>query len=163
MKVIKAKQENIADILEIYEKARAFMKANGNPNQWVNYPNIDTVNKDLEADKLYICVDKNAIVGVFFYEVGIDKCYNSIDGAWLDHKTHGVVHRIATLPDRKGVGRFCLDYVYRDCGNIRIDTHKDNKPMRNLLEKLGFVYCGIITLESGDTRLAYQKNMDNSK
>jgi hypothetical protein len=29
--------------------------------------------------------------------------------------------------------------------------------MRRMLEKNGFVYCGIIYLESGDERVAYEK------
>ena len=29
--------------------------------------------------------------------------------------------------------------------------------MRSALEQLGFTYCGIIYLENGDTRVAYQK------
>ena len=48
---------------------------------------------------------------------------------------------------------FCLTHS----DNIRIDTHRDNVIMRHLLEKHGFKYCGIIYLENGDERLAYQK------
>mgnify|MGYP003296922186 CR=1 FL=1 len=40
--------------------------------------------------------------------------------------------------------------------NIRIDTHHDNVVMQRLLKKLGFQYCGIIHLENGDPRLAFQ-------
>ena len=41
--------------------------------------------------------------------------------------------------------------------SIRIDTHEDNKPMRRFLEKCGFKFCGIIYLEDGSKRLAYEK------
>ena len=39
----------------------------------------------------------------------------------------------------------------------QIDTHKDNIPMQRVLLRNGFVYCGIIHLENGDERIAYQK------
>lgn len=41
-------------------------------------------------------------------------------------------------------------------GNIRIDTHRDNRIMQHNILKYGFSYCGIIYLLSGDERLAYQ-------
>ena len=40
---------------------------------------------------------------------------------------------------------------------MRIDTHVDNTGMQNLLLKLNYNYCGIIYLENGDLRLAYEK------
>ncbi|MFT5265931.1 MAG: hypothetical protein ACI8YQ_004689, partial [Polaribacter sp.] len=42
---------------------------------------------------------------------------------------------------------------------MRIDTHQDNKGMQHILKKLQYVYCGIITLNSGDIRFAYEKLM----
>ena len=49
-----------------------------------------------------------------------------------------------------------MDWCFGRTGNIRIDTHKDNAIMRHCLESYGFRYCGIIYLENGDERLAYQ-------
>ena len=40
--------------------------------------------------------------------------------------------------------------------NLRIDTHNDNLTMQHIVAKAGFSYCGIIRLEDGDPRLAYQ-------
>ncbi len=40
---------------------------------------------------------------------------------------------------------------------LKLDTHNDNKPMQNLLKKLGFVPCGIITVEDGTERIAFQR------
>ena len=49
-----------------------------------------------------------------------------------------------------------LDWSFSREGNIRIDTHRDNKIMQHNILKYGFSYCGIIYLLSGDERLAYQ-------
>ena len=40
---------------------------------------------------------------------------------------------------------------------MRIDTHEENKGMQKLISQLGYKYCGIIVLESGDKRLAFEK------
>ena len=40
---------------------------------------------------------------------------------------------------------------------ISIDTHKDNLIMQKFLSKNGFDRCGIIYVEDGTERIAYQK------
>ena len=40
------------------------------------------------------------------------------------------------------------------CG---VDTHADNKVMQHLLESEGFTRCGIIHVEDGTPRIAYQR------
>ena len=99
------------------------------------------------------------IIGVFVYFKGNDPTYDKIDGKWLDDEEYGVIHRIASCG--KGVFSECVDWCLNQHHNIRIDTHKDNKIMQHLLSKHGFSYCGIIWLEDGSERLAYQLN--NSK
>ena len=42
-------------------------------------------------------------------------------------------------------------------GNLKIDTHRDNVVMQNMLKKNGFQSCGIIHVQDGSERLAYQK------
>ena len=42
------------------------------------------------------------------------------------------------------------------CGNIRVDTHRDNKVMQHILTKQGFQRCGIIYVKNGTERIAYQ-------
>ena len=51
MEIIKANETHIPEILEIYAKARKFMKENGNPTQWEEgYPSREIVEKDIAAD-----------------------------------------------------------------------------------------------------------------
>ena len=40
---------------------------------------------------------------------------------------------------------------------MRIDTHEENKGMQKLIAQIGYDYCGVILLENGDKRLAYEK------
>lgn len=39
---------------------------------------------------------------------------------------------------------------------LRGDTHRDNQPMRRVMEKNGFSYRGVIHLEDGAERLAFE-------
>ena len=147
--------------LSIYDSARVIMRESGNPNQWAGkYPDEDTVLRDIENEKLYVCTENNDILAVFFYTVGIDPTYLKIyDGKWVNDKPYGVIHRIAVSNKArgKGVAKVCFDFAYDKCGNVRIDTHRDNIPMQRALEKNGFTRCGIIYLANGDERIAYQR------
>lgn len=39
---------------------------------------------------------------------------------------------------------------------LRADTHRDNLPMQRVLEKAGFSLRGVIYVEDGSERLAYE-------
>ncbi|MCR4708773.1 MAG: GNAT family N-acetyltransferase, partial [Clostridiales bacterium] len=58
----------------------------------------------------------------------------------------------------KGVGRFCINWAFEQCGHLRIDTHGDNVVMQNMLTGLGFIRCGTIyVVEDNYPRFAYEK------
>jgi len=164
MKIRKSKIADLDRMMEIYEMARAFMAAHGNPNQWgpTNWPPEALIRKDIENGHSYVCEnDAGKVTGTFFFISGadIEPTYRNItDGAWLDDSPYGVVHRIASDGSEKGVGLFCLNWAYAQCGHLRIDTHGDNIVMQNLVKKAGFVHCGTIYVEEDDfPRLAYEK------
>lgn len=156
-----AVSNDFSRVREIYAAARAYMKENGNPEQWGDsYPEDELIRGDIEAENLYLCVEGTEILGVFFYAEGADPTYQRIyNGRWLNEESYGVIHRIAVVARQRGVASFCFDYALTRCKNLKIDTHRDNLPMQRSLEKNGFVYCGIIHLENGDRRVAYQKSI----
>ena len=91
---------------------------------------------------------------------GPDPTYACIyDGEWQNANPYFVIHRVASMAGVHGIMRAVLDYAFTLTDTIRIDTHEDNRTMRALLEKYGFVYCGVIFLENGDPRLAFQKSL----
>ena len=154
-----AKTENLDEIQEIYKFAREFMIKSGNKTQWKsNYPQVEMLKTDIEKGKLYSCKENNDIVAVFYFAKESDDTYLKISGgSWLNIEEYAVVHRIATLNSGKGVATFCLNWCFDNHANIRIDTHEDNKPMQNLLIKLGYKKCGVIHIENGEERVAFQK------
>jgi hypothetical protein len=134
------------------------MRDTGNPLQWGDvHPPKDLIESDIEKGLSYVCVHDGRTVAVFYYNMEVETTYGKIDGKWLSGDEYGIVHRIASNRSVKGAGAYCLDWCFEQCGNIRIDTHEDNIPMRKLLEKLGYTYCGIIWLDNGDERMAFQK------
>lgn len=159
MEIRPAAPYDLPEILSIYAHARSFMAQHGNAGQWGGgYPARALVEDDIRLGKLYVCLADGRIAGVFYFAQEDDPTYRVIEeGAWLSEAPYAVVHRIASAPGTKGVATFCLNWAFERCGNLRIDTHTDNAPMRNLLAKLGFAYCGRIRLADGSPRIAFQK------
>ena len=165
MHIRKSREEDFDRIMEIYAYARDFMARHGNPRQWgkTNWPPEKLIHKDIKDGVSYVCVNDHGIVaGTFVYLFGrdIEPTYKDITGgAWLDDSPYGVVHRVASDGSQKGIGSFCVDWAFSQCGHLRIDTHGDNLVMQAMLEKLGFVHCGTIYVqEDKDPRLAYEKS-----
>ena len=147
--------------MEIYETAREFMHRTANINQWVNgYPSQKLIEEDIDAGHSFVVQNNSGkIVGVFSFIIGKDPTYTKIyNGEWLNTDEYGTIHRIASSGIEKGVGEACFKWSFTQIPNIRVDTHRDNKVMQNILAKLDFKYCGIIYLHDGAERLAYQKS-----
>lgn len=161
MKIRKTTINDIESILQLYANARDFMCTNGNQNQWVNgYPAPAVIEQDIKHGKSYVCVKEDEILGTFYCAKEEDPTYKKIfEGSWLNDQPYAVVHRIASKQGTKGVASFCMNWCFAQCKNIKIDTHRDNIPMQKFLKKQGFTYCGIIYLEYGDERIAFQKDL----
>lgn len=146
-------------ILEIYENAKIYMRENGNTKQWTgNYPSQELIMRDIDEKNCYVCDENGKLIGVFCLFDGPDKTYLKIyNGEWPNNDDYCVIHRIALTVRGKGVAEKCYDFGIRKRGVLRIDTHRDNIPMRKSLVKNGFAECGIIYLESGDERIAFCK------
>ena len=99
----------------------------------------------------------STIVGYFALFPSPEPTYEYIDGAWLTDEPYGVIHRIASYPDVHGIFAAIIDFAAERYAHIRIDTHRDNRIMRHLIESAGFTYCGVIWLPDGTERLAYER------
>lgn len=164
MKIRKSTENDLKRMMQIYAYAREYMAKHGNPNQWgpTNWPPESLIQKDIMNGNSYVCVnDEGTVIGTFFFNMGenIESTYRTIeDGTWMSDGPYGVVHRLAADGSERGIGAFCLDWAYNQCGHMRIDTHGDNRTMQNLLRKLEFIHCGTIFVEEDEyPRLAYEK------
>ena len=107
------------------------------------------------------------LIGFSSVSFGGEPTYSEIEGeGWKKNDKYAVVHRFGINPDwhGMGMGTTLMGLADKLCeanhvSDIRADTHEDNIGMRHLLEKCGFEYRGIIHLENGDPRMAFEKNM----
>lgn len=147
-------------LMEIFEAARRFMESTGNPNQWINgYPQRALIAEEISQEHCYVCQDEEGkTIGTFCFVPSPDPNYACIeDGAWLNDAPYHVIHRLASDGSEKGIFKACIDWCALQDTNLRADTHADNKVMQHLLEKNGFIRCGIIYVSNGTPRIAYQR------
>lgn len=160
-----AKREDIDKIMLIIEKAREYLKNEG-IDQWQNgYPNRDTIENDISNSNFYVLSEDKDILGVVALSFDGEETYRKIyEGAWLTDGNYAVIHRMAVDLDKKrrglasemikGIEGTCME---KDVYSIKVDTHRKNQGMQNMLKKNGFKYCGIIYLKDGNERLAFEK------
>lgn len=153
-----AKYQDLPKILEIYEYARQFMRAQGNPSQWGStHPEEDILAADIDNNVLYVIEENNQIHGVFAFIIGEDSTYDIIDqGEWRCSDTYGTIHRVAAANGTHGIVEQVVDYCKSLHPYIRIDTHEKNLVMQHLIQKTGFEKSGIIYAYDGSPRLAYE-------
>ena len=134
------------------------MRADGNLSQWSapGFPDDSLLLRDI-ARGGGIVIENGTIVAYFALLPSPEPTYDVIDGAWLTDEPYGVIHRMASYPEVHGIFSTIIDYAALRFAHLRIDTHRDNRIMQHLIEKHGFTYCGIIWLEDGTERLAYER------
>lgn len=155
--VRKATSSDLPRIGEIYHAARQFMADHGNPNQWgTTNPPMSQLIQDIQQGDLYVIVDDQSIHGVFYFFIGTDPTYASIDGEWHADTPYGTIHRIAG-DGSGGILKTAVEFGRSKIDHLRIDTHKDNKIMQKAVTKYGFRRCGIIRIADGSPRIAYDR------
>ena len=153
-----ADNNDLPVILEIYQTARKFMADNGNGTQWGDsYPPVDLVKSDMVKQQLYVITTDHIVHGVFVFMTEPEPNYKTIEsGAWLSDTPYRAIHRVASDGTQRGIVSRCMDYCKAQCSHLRIDTHENNLVMQHVLEKNGFKKCGIVHLENGSPRIAYE-------
>lgn len=172
----KSKLSDIEQIMNLFDMARKTMATLG-IDQWQDgYPYKENIMEDIRNDESYVVTGQNGVIlATFMLMKRNESTYDRIyDGAWLTEKEvqYATIHRITVLPEsrasavsgkeEKPISRIIIEYAkdfvkeHNLSGGIKIDTHEGNIAMRKMLEKNGFVYCGVILLADGQKRVAYQ-------
>lgn len=165
--------DDIGLILQMYDHSRGVMRADGNTAQWEGYPMREDVEEDIRRGVSYVIEECKGVqgstkecktdasggaIGTFALVPGVEPTYDYIDhGRWIDeHTPYSTLHRLAAMPDTQGIADIAFAFAKSKCNHLRVDTHHDNRPMRHILEKQGFVYCGVIYMPDGAPRDAYE-------
>lgn len=164
----KASLEDIPRIMEIVDYARQTLREHG-VDQWQgDYPSEKQLRQDAEGGELYVVRHGFEIAAFFFLTDKPEPSYEDItDGKWTPDVPYCVLHRSAVAREYRGstVAEYmlrCVEDITRQLGGraVRVDTHKKNKSMQNLLRNNGFRYRGnVLANEYGHdpARQAFEK------
>ena len=155
-------QDDVPQMLAMISHSRGLMRAAGNTVQWpVGYPGEEDLRRDIEQGYSHIIEDNGRPVGTFALVHGIEPTYGYIAGGqWLDDTTpYATIHRLACAEGVHGIGRTCFEWCLDKAASLRADTHETNALMRHIVGAYGFTYCGIVYMDDGSPRLAYQRMM----
>ena len=172
--------DDIDEILEIIEKAKIGLKKLGLDQWQKGYPNRETIENDEKKGISYVLEEiaennekpgkkvSGKIVGTIVLSPEREEPYSKIEGKWITDDDYMVVHRLAVDSDvkNKGLATKILEFSKGVCIenkilSLKADTHENNEPMKRLLAKNGFSFCGLIYLDRepdlGAKRTAYEK------
>lgn len=160
-----AQKKDVDRIMQIISDARESIGRLGIDQWQYGYPTRDIVKEDIELKRGFVAVDGEQIVATFALMLHGEPTYKKIYcGAWIGSGEYIAFHRIAIDSPYRGRGvaeeiiKFLHIYANENgYESIRVDTHTGNIPMRKMLERNGFEYCGTIHLLDGESRAAYEK------
>ena len=159
--------EDMDAILSVFDQARVAIAQLG-IDQWQDgYPAREHIQADIDKRYGFVLCANHEVQGYFAMIADGEPTYDRIyDGQWLTDGAYMTVHRVAVSDALRGQGgsseivRYALQRALRQgMGAVRIDTHRGNVRMRKFLEKQGFSACGVIYLQSGAERIAYEMDL----
>lgn len=158
-----ANESDRESILEIYLEGAEALKNDG-VDQWQGQyvPSFKDIDEHLGID-LYVLEYHRKIVSTVCLVEGIDEDYENIKGKWNTSIPYISIHKVATSNKYKkqSFAKKMMSYIEnlakRKRMDLRIDTHKDNKKMRNFIISCGYKYAGKVVLQGELERLAYDK------
>ncbi|MCQ4034912.1 GNAT family N-acetyltransferase [Kaistella montana] len=159
----KATTADQQDIWKILQQAIERRKQDGS-SQWQNgYPNLETVQSDIENNYGYLLEIDGKIAAYAAIIFDIEPAYEEIEGNWLSNEPYVVIHRVAVSNEfaGKGVATHFFEEIEKiakaqQVFSIKVDTNFDNISMLKILEKLGYTYCGEVYFR-GSARKAFEK------
>ena len=137
--------------LSFIEEAKAFQREQGIVQWTEDYPNIETVTRDIEKKRGYLICDDEPF-GYVCVDFGGEKSYDRVEGQWKVSGKYGVIHRLAFGEKSRGKGATkavfpIIKELCRENGavSIRVDTGSENKLVQHVFEREGFLKVGTLT------------------
>lgn len=154
------------DVPQIWNilKDAILRRKNEGSNQWQDgYPNVHSIETDIERGSGFVLVKDEIIVGYIALLINDEQAYQHIDGKWLREGDFVVFHRIAVSEAdlSRGFAKKMMEQAeefarQHQIKSVRADTNFDNFAMLHLFEKLGYHYCGEVLMRNSPRR-AYEK------
>lgn len=160
--------EDIPAVMKIINDAKSLLASAGSP-QWQNgYPNVETIEKDIETAISYVLLVDGTVAGTLALQRTPDINYQEIfEGSWEKaEEPYTTIHRIALSEAFRGqkLAYRLIEFAEEETKTLgitqmRADTHKMNIGMQRVMTHCGFTLCGIVYVDDyvDNERLAYQK------
>lgn len=159
----KANFSDVDAVWKIIQQAIRRRKEDGSTQWQSGYPNLKTVENDIEKGYCYLLTSGKKIIASAALIFNDEPSYNVIDGNWLSNGNFLVIHRMAVSDDvlRKGIATeffSLIEKFAKENGifSVKVDTNFDNDAMLYLLNKLNYTYCGEVQVADGP-RKAFEK------
>ena len=142
MEFRQAKISDLDQIVEIIELSKKYLKET-KVDQWQDgYPAKEDLRRDIESGNSYVLTNKDEIVATTVISLDGESTYNKYKGKGIFKELIKEAESLA---------------LNNDIFSIKIDTHRDNVSMQRAVVKNNFKRCGIIYLEDGSERIAFEK------
>lgn len=164
-----AAEADIPDIMRIVGDARRSLRKH-HVDQWQGeYPTEASFMADIAHGECRVVTHGDEVAAFFTLSTCEEPCYADItDGKWSADMPYCVLHRAAVAADYRGTGvagyiMKCVEQLAVGYGLrcVRVDTHRKNKPMQQLLRENGYRYRGNIQVSSepghDSARQAFEK------
>ncbi len=161
-----AQLTELDSVLTIVAQCQALMAQRG-IDQWQDgYPNREVIAEDIAKSRGYILECNHDIAAYAAIVTDGEAAYDALEGgAWLQHDRYFTVHRMCVANEFRGrnVGEQYFSHIEKftlaqGVKAVRVDTHPDNRVMLNLLNRLGFSYCGMVYYSA--LRVAFEKVLE---
>ncbi len=154
-----ATDADLDDILQITQQAREYLRKN-RVDQWQGtYPDAAAFLADIARGECHVVTYGGSTVAFFSLSSRHEEGYDALtDGKWRTDGEYCVLHRCAVAADFRGSGLSEIIFSFAEelaleqgINVIRVDTHRKNKAMQNLLRRCGYSYRGnvLVTAEEG--------------
>jgi len=154
MKLERAINVDITEIMQLYQSLRDTPGWNDIPDYIEDYPSIKDVENDIKNKELYCLKNENKKI-IALCTLSSKSEYNNLE-CWSDKVSKwSDIMRVAVSKDyqRKGIGKLLIGYIIEEAKKlkyegIRLVTAKNNDAAIALYTKIGFKYKGQV-LEYG--------------
>ena len=161
------RQANLQDFdacWRLIDTARWKMMADGRHQWTAEYPSRELIIADIKSGEAYVLTDEDDVKTYGVVAQNGEPAYEQSTAEWLTKGDYMVIHRLAVSPNARGKGlaKQFFQGVEAMCRqqnmhSIKVDTNHDNREMRGLLQRLGFVECGKIDYGPRGMRLAFER------
>ncbi len=162
----KGNLQDVGPVMGILRRVVPAMQAEGNLQWDERYPNADVFVSDVENGALWIAMAGEALAGVA--AITSDQSPEYADVGWDLKEPAVVVHRLAVDVAFRGQGiaRALMEQAENIAADrgvtvMRIDTNTQNRATQQLFPRLGYRFCGEISLRfrNGLRFYCYEKRL----